>query len=646
MNVELAAGIDVSHWKKQIDWKKVKASGVSFAYIKATEGDDFVDSRFDYNWTRARRVGIIRGAYHFFRPLVDPAAQANNYLKIVGDILDKTDLPPALDVEAYPKYVENEFKKISVNERLERIHAWLQAVERGTGKRPIIYTEYYTWHDFLGNSTRLADYALWIANYRVETPKVPAEDWDGNGWAFWQTTERGIVPGIRDEAPCVDLDIYHGSLADLKSWVGIEGERALPPDVTNGDMMAAIVDAADRLDGKAGEWVARAGLSYLVDPVGNSLRPYDGPAVKDLPFTDEEKTILAKVLKEYTGSNSASWSITHQDLIDAFFYAASLEDKSGWALVERAGIGYVGTDRNAMYSGPVIAELPGLTPTQKEAILAYLGIPEIPEDESEVYQVPAPETPVEDSSTTAEAEEDAAQADVIPTYGEPLTNQAMINAFYLAAVSMDLDGSEMMAAAGLDGISTYRLRAYSGLRIEDLPGLSEAQKLKIADLLGVPYRPEQAEEVGEAEAVAAVDAPVDAPVETEAEQGGGYVEEGQPADVPLVDPVEVVAENPKVDVETEDVEAAEEVEETEDVETSPTYFGLLNQDIVDLFYQAAAFFDESGLDWLVEVGLAYLSKDRQTRFKMYQGPTIEQIKGLTEEQQEQLAQVLGQYRQE
>lgn len=30
-------GIDCSHWQGVIDWKNVRASGVEFAYIKATE---------------------------------------------------------------------------------------------------------------------------------------------------------------------------------------------------------------------------------------------------------------------------------------------------------------------------------------------------------------------------------------------------------------------------------------------------------------------------------------------------------------------------------------------------------------------------------------------------------------------------------
>src|SRR3954470_16000189 len=59
-------GIDVSHHQGHIAWAKLPRQGVDFAYIKATEGADYVDRRFSINWRAAHAVGIRRGAYHFF----------------------------------------------------------------------------------------------------------------------------------------------------------------------------------------------------------------------------------------------------------------------------------------------------------------------------------------------------------------------------------------------------------------------------------------------------------------------------------------------------------------------------------------------------------------------------------------------------
>jgi GH25 family lysozyme M1 (1,4-beta-N-acetylmuramidase) len=65
-------GIDVSGHQDVIDWKRVADDGITFAYIKATEGGDFVDDRFRENWRNAGTAALDRGAYHFFtlcRPL-------------------------------------------------------------------------------------------------------------------------------------------------------------------------------------------------------------------------------------------------------------------------------------------------------------------------------------------------------------------------------------------------------------------------------------------------------------------------------------------------------------------------------------------------------------------------------------------------
>jgi len=641
MKVELAAGIDVSHYKKRVDWKQVKESGVNFAFIKATEAENFVDSRFDYNWTRTRREGIVRGAYHFFRPLVDPVLQAQNFLKIVGPVLHSTDLPPVLDVEVYPEFVENEYKRISVQERIQRISVWLQTIEKATGKVPIIYTEYYTWFDYIGDTERFIRHPLWIANFRVDKPKVPANNWGGKGWSFWQTTERGIVPGIRDEAPCVDLDIYHDSLENLREWLGIDGPRPPAPDVTNGDMMAALVDAADRMGISSNDLVERTCLSYLVDPVGNSLRPYDGPAISEMLLDEKEKRLLAEVLSKYEGRNATSWNITHQDMINAFYYAASLEDIGGWSLVDRAGLGYIGLDRDELYTGPIIAELTGLTEKQKEAISAYLGVGQIRSGEEareEILEVPEIDTVQEgveeepqeiqgEKEDQAEKETSGGQEDVEseentgketlpPTYSKEMDNQAVINAFYLAALKLEINGHDLISCAGLANLSEQRTAMYTGPKIEDLPGMTKQQKEIIAELLLVdlPGMPEKEETVEE------------------------QVDPSVPVNEPEVEEVreEETAEN-SVAPETEDQINEEPI--------APTYMGLVNQDIIDLFYDVASIFNENGWDWIVRTGLGYLAENRRVRFKMYNGPKINQISGLSKEQKSLLVEKFDRFRQ-
>ena len=71
------SGIDVSKYQGDIDWNSVRAAGVRFAWIKATEGGDRVDEKFAQNWAAAKAAGVPRGAYHFAywcRPMEEQAA--------------------------------------------------------------------------------------------------------------------------------------------------------------------------------------------------------------------------------------------------------------------------------------------------------------------------------------------------------------------------------------------------------------------------------------------------------------------------------------------------------------------------------------------------------------------------------------------
>lgn len=615
-----AAGIDVSHYQKRIDWVKVQNSGASFAIIKATEGNNFIDPRFDYNWTRARRMGIVRGAYHFFRPKVDPVAQANLFLKIAGQTLHSTDLPPVVDIEASPEFVRLEWKELKVEERLRRVQAWLKTVEGATGRKPMIYTGFYSWFDYLGNSEMFVEYPLWIAAYNVEKPRIPANNWGGHGWTFWQTTGRGVVPGIRDEAACVDLNVFRSTQHDLYNWIGFNEGRALPPEITNGDMMAAVIDTADALHISSDTLVAQAGLNYLVEPVSNSLRPYDGPAVSELALEPAVQTHLQAAVDVYLGTNASFYRITHQDLLNAFYYAASLEDIGGWKLVTKAGLAYLTEDRSAVYNGPVIEDLPGLTLAQKEAILSALGVYEntAPVAENPVEE-PEGEVPIEEEGSAPELQpEEPVPADpptveeTIPTYGKGVNNQDVVNAFYLTAIKLDQNGQEMMEAAGLAALIDDRLSVYTGPRVEELPGLSDVQRVEIAAFLEV--------DLGDWTPSELIEEP--APVE----ESEAPVEPEAPA-------AEPTAEN------EEQIPAPEP-----ETPIAPTYPGLVNQDVINLFYKAAALFGENGWHWVARAGLGAIGESRLVRFLDYIGPDLTEISGLNADQKAALQHELAQYR--
>ncbi|HEX6838166.1 MAG TPA: GH25 family lysozyme [Polyangia bacterium] len=201
-------GIDVSHYDGTIDWAMVKASGIDFAFMKATENTTFVDPDFAANWKAAGAAGVIRGAYHFFRPEVDAVAQADFFVATAG-VPARGDLPLALDLEVTDMVAG---ATVAADAR-----TFLARVQQKTGRVPIVYTSARVWTDLLGSpaATGFADVALWDANWTTSCPTIPPA-WAT--WTFWQNSATGTVPGISGMAN-VDLDQFNGSLAALQGYV-------------------------------------------------------------------------------------------------------------------------------------------------------------------------------------------------------------------------------------------------------------------------------------------------------------------------------------------------------------------------------------------------------------------------------------------
>ncbi|MFH2010283.1 MAG: GH25 family lysozyme [bacterium] len=196
-------GIDVSYWQPNINWDQVAASGISFAFIRVSDGVNTYDTDFQYNWSEAQRVGIIRGVYQFFRPNQDPIAQANLLINELGGVMTPGDLPPVIDVEASGGLTKSQVAS--------RVQLWLDHVENALGVTPIIYTSPGLWSSYV-NSSAFSSYPLWLAHYYVTCPTTPL-GW--SNWEFHQYTDSGTVPGITGSS--VDRNVFNGTLADLQS---------------------------------------------------------------------------------------------------------------------------------------------------------------------------------------------------------------------------------------------------------------------------------------------------------------------------------------------------------------------------------------------------------------------------------------------
>jgi GH25 family lysozyme M1 (1,4-beta-N-acetylmuramidase) len=195
-------GIDVSHWQGSIDWAKVAAAGKAFAYLKASEDVDYADPTYATNRARAKANGLFVGAYHFAQPEAtagDAVAEADHFVDTATP--QSGELLPVLDLEQN-NGLGTSALQAWVRDFLERVH------ER-TGVRAAIYVSPSFWSNKMGNTGWFAANGyevLWIAHWTTaEAPTLPASNWGGRGWTFWQYTSSGTVPGIGGR---VDLDRY------------------------------------------------------------------------------------------------------------------------------------------------------------------------------------------------------------------------------------------------------------------------------------------------------------------------------------------------------------------------------------------------------------------------------------------------------
>lgn len=189
-------GIDVSHYQARIDWDTIATQNVDFAFVKASEGETITDSLFCNNWDAIKRVGMKRGAYHFFRPTVSPLNQAHNFISQVR--LGPGDLPPVLDIE-----VVDGVDKQTLHENLR---AWLVIIEDYYRIRPIIYTNLKFYQKYIDEY--FDEYPVWIARYNTKKPYLGND----RNWLFWQYGNRGKLAGIKG---FVDFNVFKGTLLDL-----------------------------------------------------------------------------------------------------------------------------------------------------------------------------------------------------------------------------------------------------------------------------------------------------------------------------------------------------------------------------------------------------------------------------------------------
>ena len=169
-------GIDVSVFQSGINWEKVKADGIGFAMIKATQGTSeqnpalrlFTDTCFVRNITGAVKAGLDVGVYHYLtaQTVAEAYEEADYYRSVIAPYRSSVSLYAAVDVES--KYLPENRELLTkiINTFCDRVAA--------AEYTPMVYTNPDWLKHRIGNLHRLP---LWLALWRDKTNVPTANDY-------------------------------------------------------------------------------------------------------------------------------------------------------------------------------------------------------------------------------------------------------------------------------------------------------------------------------------------------------------------------------------------------------------------------------------------------------------------------------------
>lgn len=206
-------GADVSVHNGAVDFKKVKAAGYDFAFIRDGYGDVLsypsqIDSRYEENYKNAKAAGMHTGAYHYLYACTVEAArrEAQGMLSLLKG--KQFDMPVALDIEERAQYNLNGMAKSMI------IEAFMDVIEKAG-----YYAVLYSYEAFLKTvpKSTLDKYDIWCANI-VSKPSTR--------YGIWQYSFTGKVNGIHGD---VDLDRTDKDYPSLIKDKGFNGYAKTKP---------------------------------------------------------------------------------------------------------------------------------------------------------------------------------------------------------------------------------------------------------------------------------------------------------------------------------------------------------------------------------------------------------------------------------
>ncbi|MBR6407795.1 MAG: hypothetical protein IKS19_04335 [Clostridia bacterium] len=208
-----AYGIDVSSWQGlNVDWKKVKASGIDFAIIRCGTSN-IVDKAFEINYKNAKAAGVDLGCYIYtYQKSVDGAKKdAKKVLDLIKG--KKFEYPIYFDIE------DPSLDSLSTSTRTNMCLAFCDMLSK-EGWMTGVYASTSYFRDKL-NKSKISDrYEIWTAWWK--SSRKPDSDMS-DSCGLWQYSAKGSVKGITGY---VDLDVSYRNYPGIIKKKGLNGYKA------------------------------------------------------------------------------------------------------------------------------------------------------------------------------------------------------------------------------------------------------------------------------------------------------------------------------------------------------------------------------------------------------------------------------------
>ncbi len=204
----LTIGIDMSQWQGNVNWNKIKASGVDFVMLRLGYGKGrygssscTVDSKFQSYVQGAQSVGIPIGIYFYSYATTPKQAQAEAEFTISNIQGIDIEFPVAYDIEDAAI-----LKKTDKATRTEMARTFMETI-KAAGYTPMFYCNQNWYNNYL-DSQKLSDYEFWYARYTYVEP-----DRSVYNYGMWQATSTQKMSGITENT--VDLNFLYKDYFDL-----------------------------------------------------------------------------------------------------------------------------------------------------------------------------------------------------------------------------------------------------------------------------------------------------------------------------------------------------------------------------------------------------------------------------------------------